>query len=559
MIGRVSLERTNVADESRDGHGRERREKSVASGRHAAVHAIHGRGSHSSGAGKTDAMRRMFVGANVLLLIALYSVVDLGSPLYPDNWSLDDSDIFRLMGKIWAQGGIPYVDAWDHKGPLIFFTNMIGYLIGSPTQGVFYVDLVLILVYAFFIWKIVSLTCATCSSAIRVLTFWFSMVVLANIMSPDWDLSETVCFPFLAAALWMALRDIKASGSGAKGITVSPADAYVQGLAVSAAMMTRATNAIAVCVAVMILTVILIRYARWRDLAVSAAMFIVGVLTLFLPFAIYFAVHGAFGEFIYGTFTFNLIYASGSSGSFLSHGKLFALMLLLLPLLVTGTAALSILVRRSIDVEHALYFLSGLAMILMFLRMEPFPHYISISAVFVPSIIVSMCGVLRQRKRVVALLVAALFIFVPYTGYLTSFQLNPALRTGYENPTMERVINQIKDEHASVVLYGWTSAMLYLRYDVNPAVRFFTLQEWQATFSNDYRNRLVAAFEQADSDYVVTLDSANQTSALVIQPVLDSKYRLVATYPVEGHYYLTKANGGILLPWYQVLKIYRLR
>lgn len=506
--------------------------------------------------------RPLFVMANVVMLIAMYCFVDLMSPFYPDDWSLDDSDIFRLIGKVWAQGGTPYVDVWDHKGPLIFFTNVIGYFIGGPLHGVFYVDLTLVLVTAFFIWRIVTLTCADCSRPVQVLTFWFTMVVLASIMAPVWDLTETVCLPFLSAALWLALRDIKASDDGATGVVVSGADGYAQGLAVSAALMTRATNAMTACVTVLVLAVILVRHARWMNLIHSAMAFIGGVLTLTVPFSVYFAVKGAFDEFIWGAFSFNMSYAAGSSGSFLSHGKLFALMLLMLPLAVTGTAVLTMLLRRAVTVESSLYLLSGAAMVIMFLHLEPFPHYVAIAVPFTPSLTVGLWYVVKGRMHViVSSLCALLAIFIPYTAHLTILQWNPYLRTSYQNTAFERVTSQTKAEHASMVIYGTLNhnpdVMAYLRYDVNPSVRFFTLQEWQASFSADYRNRLIASFRQARSEYIVVVgDKASHTR---IAPVIRSEYRKVGNYTIGGREYRLNAGGGSVKGVRTTLEVYKLR
>ena len=47
------------------------------------------------------------------------------SPLYTDVGY--DSAMFQTIGKYWAQGYLPYVDLFDHKGPLIFFINAVGY------------------------------------------------------------------------------------------------------------------------------------------------------------------------------------------------------------------------------------------------------------------------------------------------------------------------------------------------------------------------------------------------------------------------------------------------
>ncbi len=47
-----------------------------------------------------------------------------------------DQDIFYVIGRNWAEGKLPYVTAWDSKGPYIFFFNMLGYLITKSDIGV---------------------------------------------------------------------------------------------------------------------------------------------------------------------------------------------------------------------------------------------------------------------------------------------------------------------------------------------------------------------------------------------------------------------------------------
>lgn len=55
-----------------------------------------------------------------VIVLALYSVTRIATWGYPydsDHW------IFYYVGKIWGEGGLLYVNAWDHKPPLIFLFN----------------------------------------------------------------------------------------------------------------------------------------------------------------------------------------------------------------------------------------------------------------------------------------------------------------------------------------------------------------------------------------------------------------------------------------------------
>lgn len=46
-----------------------------------------------------------------------------------------DSAVFMVLGKGVAAGKLPYLDLYDNKGPMIFYINALGYLLGGPDGG----------------------------------------------------------------------------------------------------------------------------------------------------------------------------------------------------------------------------------------------------------------------------------------------------------------------------------------------------------------------------------------------------------------------------------------
>ena len=68
----------------------------------------------------------------IMLLSAgfVYYFSGTTSPVIPDYYG-DDSAVFQVVGKAWTNGKIPYIQAFDHKGPFIFFVEALGYLIGN--------------------------------------------------------------------------------------------------------------------------------------------------------------------------------------------------------------------------------------------------------------------------------------------------------------------------------------------------------------------------------------------------------------------------------------------
>lgn len=75
----------------------------------------------------------LFIAA--FLFLFLFSCTT--SPLYERHpfWFHGDSGIFQEMGVCLAQGGTPYVDLFDHKGPVLWFIQALGILI-SPQWGI---------------------------------------------------------------------------------------------------------------------------------------------------------------------------------------------------------------------------------------------------------------------------------------------------------------------------------------------------------------------------------------------------------------------------------------
>lgn len=84
------------------------------------------------------------IALNSVFAAVLITITDILSPIYPcvlETW-YSDQYIFELTGKMWAEGGVPYVDFWDQKGPLIFLFNMLGWKLTGSSLGIFLLTVV---------------------------------------------------------------------------------------------------------------------------------------------------------------------------------------------------------------------------------------------------------------------------------------------------------------------------------------------------------------------------------------------------------------------------------
>src|SRR5574344_1456659 len=74
----------------------------------------------------------LFFAFIAFFIILFYS--ETTSILYSIEFA--DSAVFKMMGHVLLNGGVPYVDYFDHKGPYLYLINAIGEYI-SPKWGLF--------------------------------------------------------------------------------------------------------------------------------------------------------------------------------------------------------------------------------------------------------------------------------------------------------------------------------------------------------------------------------------------------------------------------------------
>lgn len=136
---------------------------------------------------------------NSLFAAVLITLTDILSPIYPrvlETW-YSDQYIFELTGKMWAEGGIPYVNFWDQKGPLIFLFNMLGWKLTESSLGIFLLTIVWAAVTVNMLYLLArEFTPQRHGTAMVVTIAWISAVWIGILCAPSWNLIEPLCLPF---------------------------------------------------------------------------------------------------------------------------------------------------------------------------------------------------------------------------------------------------------------------------------------------------------------------------------------------------------------------------
>ncbi len=136
--------------------------------------------------------------------------------LYPDARSIDH-DIFMIVAQVFVNGGEIYIDAWDHKGPLLTLIYALAYII-TPSSKIGL--LVLCSINAFFILKlnysISKLYLSSRSSLILVLLTAPLLYSTLNGQPSDWVLTLQITTLYLFLKKRVLISETLENASAAK-------------------------------------------------------------------------------------------------------------------------------------------------------------------------------------------------------------------------------------------------------------------------------------------------------------------------------------------------------
>ena len=463
------------------------------------------------------------------------------SPLYGD-WGYD-SAMFQTIGKYWAQGYLPYVELFDHKGPIIFFINAVGYALGGKT-GVFAVQIVFITAaeYAAFA-MLKNRTGEKIAIALSALLPLF-LVVNWN----EGNTTEEYILPFLMLS-YSAMLDWR-DGLG-EGCSHSPKYAALYGFTFAFALLTRATNALGVCIGTALITVTLITKAQWKNLFFNALAFIAGAAILTVPFSVYFACHGALYDMWYGTLIFNMDYMKTASDS-VSGGGIVQFLVTARMYLFGWILAAAEIWRFISAKEKKLSGLFWLAVALpSTLFLYSLNNYLHYGTILLPFLYVAFAEL--SGKSVLPRLTGLTRAFAVCVAIIALFSSGLRL---YRNATETQPLyayERYEDEYYPLVemltdadresFVAWDCPRrFYLDTLLRPCFRYFTLQQWMSVNSDDFAKTIHDSFDDSDIQCVIAFRLfEDEGKEPVIKDILERDYHVDAQTE-NGIYTLYRHN-----------------
>jgi hypothetical protein len=250
---------------------------------------------------RSRAVPYLLLALPAMIMAGGYTVLSLFVPIGRD------SGVFMYSGRVILNGGTPYLDAWDHKGPLIYFFNAIGLALagGNPRGVIIFEGLLLSLsvLFAVRIWaKLSSPGIATIVGIAFVLSYF---TVFAN-----GNFSETWLVPFsLMAYTSFAVLVLKARGMDANLRMPSWVTPFLIGFAGAVALTTRPNNGIGLLVT----AILLVFLSSRQRVVVTFTWIVIGGLIVVVPALLYLNSRSAIQLMLDQYYHYNVFYTSEAS------------------------------------------------------------------------------------------------------------------------------------------------------------------------------------------------------------------------------------------------------
>lgn len=272
-----------------------------------------------------------------------------------------DSSVFRYVARVILNGGMPYRDTFDHKGPLIYLLNVIGIKI-AYWRGIWVIEFITLFVTFYMMYRVARLFMG------RLLSFAILLITTSPLFDhfEGGNFTEEYAMPFIAVSIYIFIDYFYNQ-------KISKLRLIICGLCCGAIFMLR-PNMCAVWL-VMCLAVLMqcIHNRHYQDLGNFIILFAIGLLVIILPILIWLAVNGAFTDFLKDYLYFNKEYSAQTdfSAKFNSFFTFMNRSLMLYALI--GLSYIAKKKRSFLDIVYIIYLFVGL--IFICISGQTFMHY----------------------------------------------------------------------------------------------------------------------------------------------------------------------------------------
>ena len=216
------------------------------------------------------------------LFVFLFSCTT--SPLYEHHpfWFHGDSGIFQEMGVCLVQGGTPYVDLFDHKGPILWFIQALGIWI-SPRWGIMILQSISLFCTLVLWYKTAFLIIEK-----RWVSFAISLSGLLFLMAfyQRGNLCEEWCLPFISLPIYLYFYRWRKKHTPHP--LYSTLDSFIIGLCVGVIAMIRLNNMAPIIGFVLWDFIMCLKHKEYKKLWTNISAICAGTVLIFLGCALFY-------------------------------------------------------------------------------------------------------------------------------------------------------------------------------------------------------------------------------------------------------------------------------
>ena len=472
------------------------------------------------------------------------------SPLYAGYYAYGenaggDSLQFQTIGKAWLDGSVPYRDTFDHKGPMIFLMDALGFALGGGARyGIVILQILSLAVVLWYAFKFAQLVTPRriWGGALAV-----ALLIALSYVYVEGNSVQEYCLPWLMASMYYIVRFLTG-----KSQQHAPKYALLYGVTLGWCLFSQVTNAVPIAAGILVVAIVLIWRKEWQNLGQNLLMGLGGMALVAVPLMIYFALQGALGEMFYAMLVFNFQYAGGV-GSWLgtaTGAKVIWMLTCYLPCLLLPLTALFAW-RRDQKAYAGALLLTWLTEMYIFLFTQAFVQYAQPMAIQIVLFLneiwllaaadrTARGAALRRELTSTALVLLAggvlllNFTYDQIVGFLntradTFWAIRRAgggeLPIGYEGLMEKYVVGEAALSCESFTAYADNQAKsIYLRYDLPVYNKYFIIQDWHAGFADTVAAAIETEFAERSPSCLLVQGEGERTT---IAPLIAEHYKLV--------------------------------
>ena len=147
---------------------------------------------------KTINIFKKFYPILIILFFSFIFSMMCTNTIWHEESTYVDSSVFIYVARIILKGGMPYLNAFDHKGPVIYLINVLALLI-SKKNGLYIVEFINIFITFYFMYKIARIKADKKTSLITLL------IISAGLFKyfEGGNYTEEYALPFITISLYI--------------------------------------------------------------------------------------------------------------------------------------------------------------------------------------------------------------------------------------------------------------------------------------------------------------------------------------------------------------------